>query len=168
MYLYVSRRGRHIGHDVCTRLIAVMAGDLTPRNAARENVTLRTSAKISFQCAYHVVWCPKYRASVIEGEIEERLRQIVVDVVRANGAWLRHIHTKPNFVYLVVEVEPQFGVHRLVKAIKKRSAGVLRQEYPLLRSRLPSMWTNSYLVATAGEGTPPALIEQYVRQQNPR
>ena len=55
-----------------------------------------------------------------------------------------------DHVHLVVEVDPQFGVHRLVKAIKGRSSRVLREEFSWLRSRLPSLWTNSYFVATVG------------------
>ncbi len=145
-----------------------MSEDSTPPNGASDSAALRKAAKITFRCAYHIVWCPQYRAPVIEGQIEQRLREIVVGSVEENGAWLMQMNTMPNYVHLVVEVGPRFGVHRLVKAIKARTAAVLRDEYPHLRSRLPSMWTNSYLVATAGEGAQPALIEYYVQQQNSR
>ena len=48
-------------------------------------VTLRTNANIAFQCAYHVVWCPKYRRKVIGGRMEQRLREIIVEVVEEKG-----------------------------------------------------------------------------------
>lgn len=145
----------------------MVSGDSLSHNAAT-NLSLRTDAKVAFQCVYHVVWCPQYRAPVIEGEIEQRLKEIIVEVVQEKGAWLKQVQTMPHYVHLVVEVGPQFGVHRLVKAIKARSAGQLREEYPALRSRLPSMWTNSYLVATQGAGAPPSLIDHFVEQQKPR
>ncbi len=128
---------------------------------------MRTNANIAFQCAYHVVWCPKYRRKVIGGRMEVRLKEIIVEVIEERGAWLVELETMPDHVHLLVEVDPQFGVHRLVKAIKGRSSRVLREEFPWLRSKLPSLWTNSYFVATVG-GAPLSVIKRYVEMQKAR
>jgi putative transposase len=130
-------------------------------------VTLRTNSNIAFQCAYHVVWCPKYRRKVIGGRMEVRLKEIITEVIAEKEAWLIEMETMPDHVHLLVEVDPQFGVHKLVKAIKGRSSRVLRDEFPWLRSKLPSLWTNSYLVATVG-GAPLSVIERYVETQKDR
>ena len=127
-------------------------------------VTLRANANIAFQCAYHVVWCPKYRRKVIGGRMEQRLKEIIVEVIAEKGAWLIELETMPDHVHLLVEVDPQLGVHKLVKAIKGRSSRLLREEFPWLKSRLPSLWTNSYLVATVG-GAPLSVIKRYVQTQ---
>ena len=142
------------------------SGDSTPQDETGE--ALRTDANVAFQCIFHVVWCPQYRAPVIEGAVEHRLKEIIFDVAEEKGASLQSVHTLPDRVYVVLEVGPQLGVHRLVKAMKARSAALLREEYPSLRSRLPSMWTNSYLVATAGSGASPSLVDHYVGQQKGR
>ena len=68
-------------------------------------------------------------------------------------------------VYLLVEVDPQYGIHKWVKQLKGRSSGLLRQEFPWLTSRIPSLWTNSYFVSTVG-GVPPAIIKQCI--ENPK
>lgn len=130
-------------------------------------ITVRSNANITFQCAFHVVWCPKYRRRVLEGRIEARLKEIVREVVADKEAWLVEMQVMPDHVHLLVEVDPQFGVHRLVKAIKGRSSRVLREEFPHLKSRLPTLWTNSYFVATAG-GAPPEQIKRYVQTQKNR
>jgi putative transposase len=130
-------------------------------------VTLRTNANIAFQCAYHVVWCPKYGRRVIGGRTEQRLKQIIVEVVAEKGAWLVELETMPDRVHLLVEVDPQFGIHKLVKAIKGRSSRVLREEFPWLKSKLPSLWTNSYFVATVG-GAPLSVVQRYVETQKGR
>ncbi|GHO77892.1 hypothetical protein KSD_56630 [Ktedonobacter sp. SOSP1-85] len=70
----------------------------------------------------------------------------------------------PDHVHLLVSVDPQFGIHRLIKLIKGRSSRVLRQEFPALKRRLPSLWTNSYFVGTTG-GALLSLIKQYIEQQ---
>ncbi|WP_079585894.1 IS200/IS605 family transposase [Mycobacteroides abscessus] len=130
-------------------------------------VTLRMNANIAYQCAYHVVWCPKYRRKVIGGRMEERLKEIIAEVIVEKGAWLIEMETMPDHVHLLVEVDPQFGVHRLVKAIKGRSSRLLREEFPWLKSKLPSLWTNSYFVATVG-GAPLSVIKRYVETQQER
>ena len=51
-----------------------------------------------------------------------------------------------------------------MKAIKVRSSLFLRQELPTLRSRLPTLWTNSCFVATVG-GAPLDVVKRYVERQ---
>jgi putative transposase len=130
-------------------------------------VTLRANANFAFQRAYHVVWCPKYRRSVIGGRIEARLKEIIAEVVAEKGAWLIELETMPDQVHLLVEVDPQFRIQKLVKAIKGRSSRLLRQKFSWLRSRLPTLWTNSYFVATVG-AAPLSVINRYVESQNSR
>lgn len=70
----------------------------------------------------------------------------------------------PDHVHLLCEVDPQFGVHRLVRYMKGRSSRLMRQEFAWLRSRLPTLWTRSYFVATVG-GAPLSIIKQYIENQ---
>lgn len=125
------------------------------------SVTLRTSADIAFVCAPQVVWCPKYRRRVIGGRVGVRLREIMVEVIEETGAWLIEMEIMPDRVRLLVGVDPRFGVHTLVKDIDGRLSRVLREEFPWLRPRLPSLWTNSSLVATVGDA-PLSVIKRYV------
>lgn len=130
-------------------------------------MTLRTNSSIAFQCAFHVVWCPKYRRRVLGGRIEERLKELIREVIAEKGAWLVELEVMPDHVRLLVEVDPQYGVHKLVKAVKGRTSRVLRQEFPSLTSRLPTLWTNSYFVATVG-GAPLDVVKRYVENQKNR
>lgn len=70
----------------------------------------------------------------------------------------------PDHVHLLAEIDPQFGVHKAVKRFKGASSRYLRQEFPHLKSRLPTLWTNSYFVATVG-GAPLDVIKQYIQNQ---
>ena len=127
-------------------------------------VTVRSNNNVVYRCAYHVVWCPKYRRPVIEGAVDARLKQIIRDVCAERECNLIELETMPDHVHLLVECDPQYGIHRLVKQIKGRSSRLLRDEFPSLRSRLPTLWTNSYFVATVG-GAPLEAVKQYVANQ---
>lgn len=65
-----------------------------------------------------------------------------------------------NHVHLLVECDPQFCINKLIRMMKGRSSRYLRSEYPWLKSRIPSLWTNSYFVSTVG-GTTLDFVKQY-------
>lgn len=128
------------------------------------NILYKSNNNVVYSCKYHVVWCPKYRRDVLRDGADIRLKQIIQDVCTENGSDLLEMEIMPDHVHLLVEVDPQFGVHTLVKRIKGRSSRILRQEFRECRTRLPSLWTNSYFVASVG-GAPLEVIKQYIEQQ---
>jgi putative transposase len=125
---------------------------------------IRSNGNVVYQCTFRVVWCPKYRRPVITGDVDTRLKQIIGDVCAERDAPIKELETMPDHVLLLATVDPQYGIHRLVKQIKGRSSRLLRQEFPHLRRRLPTLWTNSYFVATAGGSTQEAA-KRYIQNQ---
>jgi len=124
----------------------------------------KSNLNVVYSCKYHVVWCPKYRRKVLVGNIVSRLKEIIKQTVEEKQAELLELEVMPDHVHLLVEVDPQFGIHKLIKLVKGRSSRLLRQEFPALRKRLPTLWTNSYFVSTVG-GAPLAVIKQYIENQ---
>lgn len=124
----------------------------------------KSNQNIVYSCKYHVVWCPKYRRRVLSSEVEGRLKAILREVAEERQAEIIELEVMPDHVHLLVGVDPQFGIHRLVRLMKGRSSHHLRQEFPWLKKRLPTLWTNSYFVSTVG-GAPLAVIKQYIENQ---
>ncbi len=124
----------------------------------------KANHNVAYLCTYHVVWCPKYRRPVLEGDARWQLTQILRDVAQERRAEILELKVMPDHVHLLVDVDPQYGIHRLIKQMKGRSSRILRATFRSLRSRLPTLWTNSYFVATTG-GAPLAVIKRYIEQQ---
>ena len=124
----------------------------------------RSNHNVTFDCHYHIVFCPKYRRSVLTNGVDERLKAIIREVAKERDVIVEGMEVMPDHVHILANVDPQFGVHRFVKLVKGRSSRLLRSEFPKLKSRLPTLWTNSYYVATAG-GAPLDVIRQYVEDQ---
>lgn len=101
------------------------------------------------------------------GRVEERLKEIIREVVDAEGAWLVEVEVMPDHVRLLVEVDPRFGVRRPVKAVRSRSSRVLREEFPYLKSRPPTLWAHSYSVSIVGD-MPLAAVRSSVADQKNR
>ena len=125
---------------------------------------IRSNNNVVYRCNYHVVFCPKYRRKVITGDVDSRLKEIIREVCAERDAPITGLETMPDHVHLLVVCDPQFGIHRLVKQVKGRSSRLLRQEFPHLRTRLPTLWTNSYFVATTG-GATLEVVKRYVENQ---
>jgi putative transposase len=96
----------------------------------------------------------------IDTRLKEILKEVAVDV----QAEIQEMETDQDHIHLLISCDPQFGIHQVVKRMKGRSSRLLRDEFPHLKSRIPSLWTNSYFVATVG-GAPLSVIKQYIKDQ---
>lgn len=124
----------------------------------------KSNSNIVYSCKYHLIWCPKYRRKVLVEGVDVRLKQILQEVCDEFGAELIEMEVMPDHVHVLVEVDPQFGVMKLLRYLKGRSSRLLRDEFPWLKSRLPALWTKSSFIATVG-GAPLSVIKQYIENQ---
>jgi putative transposase len=111
-----------------------------------------------------VVFCPKYRRKVLVEGVDIRLKEIIYQVATELWCEVMELEVMPDHVHILCEVDPQLGVPKFVRRVKGRSSGLLRQEFPQLKSKLPTLWTNSYFVSTVG-GAPIAILKQYIEAQ---
>lgn len=124
----------------------------------------KVNNNVVYSCKYHVVWCPKYRRKVLIGGVDARLKELIMETASELNVDIIKMDIMPDYVHLFLEVAPQYGIHKVVKQMKRHTSHILRKEFPWLKSRIPSLWTNSYFVATAG-GVPSSVIEQYIDSQ---
>ena len=124
----------------------------------------KSNKNVVYSCNYHIVWCPKYRRKVLKGEIETRLKEVVVNTCKEINVDIIEMEIMPDHVHLLLEVDPQFGVHKAIKMIKGTSSFLLRSEFSELKTKLPTLWTNSYFISTVG-GAPLAVIKKYIEEQ---
>ena len=124
----------------------------------------KSNNNIVYSCKYHIVWCSKYRRKVLVNGVDTRLKELIIQVCQEIQVDITEMEIMPDHVHLLLEVDPQFGVHKAVKTIKGRTSRILRQEFPRLKTKLPTLWTNSYFVSTVG-GAPLEIIKQYIEGQ---
>jgi putative transposase len=127
-------------------------------------IKYKSNLNVVYSCKYQVIWCPKYRRSVLIKGVDIRLKEIIQAVATECKSEILELEVMPDHVHLLVEVDPQFGIHRLIKLMKGRSSKLIREEFKWIKSRLPTLWTNSYFVSTIG-GAPLEVVKQYIEQQ---
>jgi putative transposase len=127
-------------------------------------IKYKSNMNVVYSCKYHVIWCPKYRRSVLVKGVDIRLKEIIQGVATESKCEILELEVMPDHVHLLVEVDPQYGIHKLIKLMKGRSSRLIRAEFAWIKSRLPTLWTNSYFVSTIG-GAPLEVFKQYIEQQ---
>ena len=118
-----------------------------------------TSRTAVFNIAYHLIWCPKYRRPVLVDEVEERLKELLLEKSQQLGITIENMEVMPDHVHLFVKSPPVNSPHYIVQQLKGYSSRVLRGEFPKLKSRIPTLWTRSYFCESVGH-----ISEETVRK----
>lgn len=127
----------------------------------------RRNAGCVFSLNYHVVWCPKYRRPVLTGMVEARLKELLAQKAETLGAEIAALEVMPDHVHLFVSASPTDAPQFLVNQFKGFTSRILRQEFPVLKSRLPSLWSRSYYIGSAGHVSA-ETIQRYIAEQKTR
>jgi putative transposase len=115
----------------------------------------------------HLVWCPKYRRPVLVGPVADRLRDLLREKAEALDTEVKGLEVMPDHVHLFITVPPVNAPQFYANQFKGYTSRVLRQEFPHLKSALPSLWSRSYYVGSAGTVTE-ATIRRYIASQRER
>jgi putative transposase len=113
---------------------------------------------------FHLVWCPKYRRPVLAPPVDGRLKALLAAIADEHGITIRAAEVMPDHVRLFVEADPTLCVAEIVNRFKGRTGRPLREEFPALRSRLPTLWSRSYFAASVG-AVSEATIRRYIEAQ---
>lgn len=113
---------------------------------------------------YHIIWCPKRRRKILVGDLKRRLEEIIHQVAAELGVKILALEVMPDHLHLFISAYPQLSIPHIVKSFKGRSAHDLREEFPALQ-KMPSLWTHSYFVSTAGNVSA-ETIKKYIEGQS--
>lgn len=120
-----------------------------------------------FSLKYHLVFCPKYRRPVLVSPIDARLKDLVREIADNRDMTVHALEVMPDHVHAFIESDPRWAPAEIVARFKAVTSRVLREEFPALRSRLPTLWSRSYFIGSVGavsEGT----IRRYIAAQKGR
>ena len=119
---------------------------------------------MTYSCKYHVVFCPKYRRPVLVDGVDDRLKELIKETCDQLNVEIIEMEIMPDHVHLLMEVDPQYGIHKAVKRIKGYSSRVLRQEFPWLKSGIHKAVKRIKGYSSVG-GAPLSVIKQYIEDQ---
>ena len=123
-----------------------------------------TDHSIVYSCQYHVIFCPKYRRAVLEDAVARQLKEMILEKQAEYGYAVMSMEIMPEHVHLLLDVDPRVGINNVVAKIKGYTSHELREEYPWLKKRLPTLWTRSKFISTVGAVTLDT-VQKYIADQ---
>ena len=96
--------------------------------------------------------------------VDKRLKGILNEKAAEHGFTLHRMEVMPDHVHLLLEYDPTHCAAEIVNRLKGYSSRVLGQEFPWLRSRLPTLWSRSYFAGSVSWVTASA-VQKYIEQQ---
>lgn len=120
----------------------------------------------AYAIQYHLVWCVKYRRSILYGEVDTDLKTILLQISQDNDFLITEMESDRDHIHLLIECKPQHYIPNIVKALKGVSARALFKKHPNLKTQLwgGHLWNPSYFVATVSENTE-EQIKVYIQHQ---
>lgn len=129
-------------------------------------VKLRKGRGYVYSIQYHIVWCTKYRKKVINGILEKRLKEMILDLSITHDFNIIVQETDFDHVHLLIECSPQHYIPNIMKALKGNTARYLFKEFPKLKKQLwgGHLWNPSYFICTVSDKTE-EQIKYYIQNQ---
>jgi putative transposase len=117
---------------------------------------------------YHLVWCPKFRFKVINGNIKKSLKNILVDICNKYQYEILELEVMPYHIHIFLSAKPTVAPTDIVRTLKSISVIELFKEYPKLKkfyARCGSLWSKGYFVSTISNISS-HTIKRYIQNQN--
>lgn len=126
----------------------------------------KRSTTTVYNISYHLIWCPKYRRKVLVIDVAKRLEELLLQKAHEIEVEIVQMEIMPDHVHLFVKTTPTNSPHFIVQQLKGYTSRILRQEFPSLKSRLPSMWTRSYYCESVGHISEETIRKYIEKQKN--
>lgn len=127
----------------------------------------RCNAGSVYSLKYHLVWCPKYRRKVLVGDIAEELKTLLYQKAQELEVAIEALEIMPDHVHLFIQSDPTEAPQHLANQFKGFTSRILRQRFPELCSRLPSLWSRSYYIGSIGHVSEES-VKKYIELQKSR
>ena len=126
----------------------------------------RKLAHSLYECKYHIVFCPKYRYKLLQGDVAKYVTQQVYRLSdQKDGIEVLEVKVQVDHVHMVVTIPPKYAVSQYMGFLKGKMALRLFDRYPELRKRYwgQHVWSRGYCVSTVGLDE--EQIRKYVKWQ---
>lgn len=117
-----------------------------------------------YDLGLHVVWCSKYRRPVLGGRVAQRLEELIRSKADERGWQIITVEVMPDHVHLFVKHDPKASASYVANQFKGYTSRALREEFPHVRSKLPTLWSSSYFAASVG-AVSAETVQRYIDTQ---
>ena len=115
------------------------------------------------------MWIPKYRKSLLTGQLAIRLKQILYEIANEYGFRIIATEVMPDHVHLLLEAPSKYSPSKIIGLVKGISSRRMRQEFlPIIKRHIwkeNTLWARGYYCGTAGHVSQEQVIRYIMEQE---
>jgi putative transposase len=115
---------------------------------------------------YHIIWCPKYRFRVLEGEINEEVKDCIQSFSSVQKCKILELNVQIDHVHLLAMIPPKISISSYVGTVKGRTAIRVLNKFRKLKQKPywgNHLWARGYCVDTVGLDA--EMVRHYMKYQ---
>ena len=126
----------------------------------------RLGAHTKTDLKVHLVWIPKYRKKVLNGEVAIRTRDILRQISFEHEIEIFTGKVASDHVHMFIGYRPTQNISKIVQWLKGISSRVLLSEFPHLKKQFwgRHLWARGYL-AVSSDNITDEVIQKYIEDQ---
>jgi putative transposase len=130
----------------------------------------RTNGHSVTRLTAHIVWSTKYRYKVLQGDIQKRCRELLIQICESEDVQILKGVVSKDHVHMHLEYRPSKSMSDLIKRLKGRSSRKLQQEFPELKKRYLGrhFWAIGYGCWSTGNITDEMVNDYLEHHRNPK
>ena len=124
-------------------------------------------AHCKYLCQYHIIFCPKFRYSVLKGKVEDSIKEILQGIAEKYQYEIIQMEVMPDHIHMFVGAKPTVAPIDIIRTFKSVTAIELFRKHPQLKSfygKCGVLWSIGKFVSTVGNVSA-ETIKKYIEQQ---
>ena len=125
-------------------------------------MVLRRTPHAVYDTLYHLVWSPTYRREVLQGELQQRVRELFADIAEPYDITIEAMEVRPDHVPILGSFPPRYSSAHVVTRFKSLSARTICRECPRVKRRLwgGELWEDGSFARTVGDKVTAEVIRR--------
>lgn len=126
-----------------------------------------SSSHCRYLTQYHIIWCPKFRFSVLKNGVDDTLKEILQHICDRYHYQIKALEVMPDHVHIFIDCPYTVAPVDIVRTLKSISAIELFKVYPDLKrfyARCGALWSPGSFISTIGHISE-ETVRQYIEEQ---
>jgi putative transposase len=127
---------------------------------------VRLSSHGAYHHKYHIVWIPKYRKKILDGELKTFIEKHLFDIREYHpDVEIEQCSIQKDHIHIVVIIPPRYSVSGIVGKIKANTSRIVRKRFEFIKEIYwrNEFWSPGFFSSTVGIDED--VIKKYIEYQ---
>jgi putative transposase len=128
-------------------------------------MVLRRTPHAVYDTLYHLVWSPKNRRDVWQGDVQRRVQELCADIAEPYDMTSEEMEGSPDHVQIFCSFPPRSSIAQVVTRFKSLSTRAIFREFPPVKRRLwgGEFWDDGYVARTVGDKVTAEVSRRHIQ-----